>query len=349
MFIIGARLIYITVAALMTVPIFFNVYNKKTAHIEFEHISPDISQPRKILESSFEDSESNETATAKININKAPDVTKGILTKVLYERSFLQSQPKICPNKGQNGKLLIIITSAPTHEEARNDIRQTWGKFAHSQNISVGFLLAFTPNKTVVKQIITEQKKYGDIIQGKSFDSYDNLTLKTISALEWVHTYCSKVQFVLKTDDDVFINVERLLSFISGIDQKVDAIYGRIAKNWKPLRIKESKYYTSFRQYKPEVFPSFTTGPAYVFPARISHKLYEAALNKIYFKLEDVFTTGLVAESLGIKRQLVPGILNKRINFTPCNLKKHISLHPLKETEQKKLWNMLHEESKCRS
>lgn len=350
MSIAGVRIIYLSISALMTFPIFFNIYSQNSAQIQAGDSSTGYSQPRKILETKYDDSESNESSkSVTLNSDKRFDITKGILTKVLYKRGFLQSQARICPDKGKDVKLVIIITSAPNHEESRNDIRNTWGQFALSQNISLGFLLGFTPNETVNKIISNEQKIHGDIIQGQSFDSYDNLTLKTISALEWVDTQCSNAQFVLKTDDDVFINIERLLFFISELDPSIDAIYGRLAKNWKPLRNKKSKYYTSIQQYKPEVFPTFTTGPAYVFPARISYKLFEAALSKIYFKLEDVFTTGLVAESLGINRRLVLGFLNKRINFTPCNLKRHISLHPLRKKEQSKLWKMVNEEGKCKS
>lgn len=348
MSIVGVRLVFLAISGLMTVPIVFNVYKMNTGQSENSNSISGYSQPRKILETPSEESESNETILVNRGGNKGYDITQGILTKIMYEKGFLESRANICPEKGENVKLVIIITSAPNHEVARNDIRKTWGQYALSKNISVGFLLGFTPDDNVNEIIKKEQNTYKDIIQGNSFDSYDNLTLKTISALEWVDTYCSKAQFILKTDDDVFINIDRLLSYVSGLDPGIDAIYGRLAKNWKPLRNKKSKYFTSTQQYKPPVFPHFTTGPAYVFPARISHNLFETALNKIYFKLEDVFTTGLVAESLGIPRNLHLGFLNKRINFTPCNLKKHISLHPLKKNEQIKLWEMMKEKAECK-
>lgn len=341
---VGVRVIYLTVSALMTVPILFNVFNQNSGEIqEVRYYS------RKIVEIPTEDKTSSEQVSEEPNTTKNLNVFNGVLSKILYKKGFSQKQEKICPERGKDVKLLIIITSAPDHEEARNDIRNTWGRFAISKNISLGFLLGFTPNATVNNIIENEQKAHGDIIQGNSFDSYDNLTLKTISALEWVDTFCSEADFVLKTDDDVFINIDKLLSFVSGLDPAVETIYGRVAMNWKPLRNKKSKYYTSVKQYKPPLFPTFTTGPAYVFPARLSHRIFEAALNKNYFKLEDVYTTGLVAESLGIERKLILGFLNKRLNLTPCNLKRHISFHPLKKTEQLKLWKMLNEKATCKS
>lgn len=341
-----ARLIVPTVLALMTLPIIFNMYSQKNNQIQVQPKSEGFSQPRKILETINEENECNETTS--ISRKETLDVTMGVLTKVLYVNGFLENQPKICPNHGDGKQLLIIVTSAPSHEKARNNIRNTWGKLAVNKNVSFGFLLGYTPNATVTRIIQNEQKSHGDIIQGKSFDSYDNLTLKTISALEWVDNYCSQVQFVLKTDDDVFINVNQLIDFVSNHDPNFKTIYGRVAKNWKPIRNQKSKYYTSTKQYESKVFPSFTTGPAYIFPASLSRKLLESALNKTYFKLEDVFTTGLVAEGLGIKRESDTRFLNKKISFTPCNLKRSISIHPLKENQQIRVWNLFKKKAECK-
>jgi hypothetical protein len=43
------------------------------------------------------------------------------------------------------------------------------------------------------KLIRNENHAYGDITQGVFMDHYQNLSLKTISMLEWVKNYCSEV------------------------------------------------------------------------------------------------------------------------------------------------------------
>lgn len=167
--------------------------------------------------------------------------------------------------------------------------------------------------------------------------------------LEWVDNYCPKVSFVLKTDDDMFINVSRLLLFISKHKPEQRVIYGRLAKKWKPIRNKKSKYYISPQQYRPPIFPDFTTGPAYLMPGRLAKELYSAALNHTYFKLEDVFVTGIVASSLKIKRVHVPEFLNKRISFTACSVQRGISIHMVKGAEQYDLWKKLQDGlAKCK-
>ncbi|KAJ3639654.1 hypothetical protein Zmor_002999 [Zophobas morio] len=278
-----------------------------------------------------------------------PDMTRGIAAEIIYEAGHVDVSSQMCPDLGRDIKLLIAITSAPSHEGARMAIRETWGHFASRKDIGIAFMLGSISNETVNSNIEKEQYLYGDIIRGKFRDTYDNLTLKTISMLEWVDNYCPKAAFVLKTDDDMFINVSRLLAFIAKHSPEQRAIYGRLAKKWKPIRNKKSKYYISPNQYKPAVFPDFTTGPAYLLPARLSKELYVAALNHTYFKLEDVFVTGIVANSLKIKRIHAPEFLNKRVSLTPCSVQRGISIHMVRGVEQYDLWKKLHDvAAKCK-
>ncbi|XP_065166210.1 beta-1,3-galactosyltransferase 5-like isoform X2 [Atheta coriaria] len=278
-----------------------------------------------------------------------PDLTRGVAAEIIYEAGHNDPSFDICPNFGKDLTLLIAITSAPSHISARMAIRQTWGHYSSRRDIAITFMLGTTSNATLLKQIKQEEYLYGDIITGKFIDTYDNLTLKTISMLEWVDNYCPKVSFVLKTDDDMFINVSRLLLFISKHKPEQRVIYGRLAKKWKPIRNKKSKYYISPQQYRPPIFPDFTTGPAYLMPGRLAKELYSAALNHTYFKLEDVFVTGIVASSLKIKRVHVPEFLNKRISFTACSVQRGISIHMVKGAEQYDLWKKLQDGlAKCK-
>lgn len=278
-----------------------------------------------------------------------PDLTRGVPAEIIYEAGHIDVSSQVCPELGRDVKLLIAITSAPSHDSARMAIRETWGHFASRKDVSIAFILGSISNDSINSNIEKEQDLYGDIIRGKFRDTYDNLTLKTISMLEWVDNYCPKAAFVLKTDDDMFINVSRLLAFIAKHNPEQRTVYGRLAKKWKPIRNKKSKYYISPQQYKPPVFPDFTTGPAYLLPARLSRELYVGALNHTYFKLEDVFVTGIVANELKIKRVHAPEFLNKRVSLTSCNVQRGISIHMIKGVEQYDLWKKLHDvAAKCK-
>lgn len=277
------------------------------------------------------------------------DTSKGIRTGDLYEPGHSEANIELCPDSGENVRLLILITSAPTHREARLAIRQTWGHYATRRDIAIAFVLGATQQQSIDDSLSAESYMYGDLIRGHFIDSYNNLTLKTISSLEWVDSYCPRASFILKTDDDMFINVPKLLMFIEKHHKETKVIYGRLAKKWKPIRNKKSKYYVSPHQYFPPVFPQFTTGPAYLMTSDVVHSLYSKALNQTYLKLEDVFTTGIVAQLVNVKRVHVNEFLNRRIAFNPCNIRKAISVHMVKSNEQFDLWKkLLDTNTKCK-
>ena len=45
-------------------------------------------------------------------------------------------------------------------------------------------------------------------------DTDHNLTYKGVAALRWVDTYCRHTTFVLKTDDDIFVNMFSLIRYL---------------------------------------------------------------------------------------------------------------------------------------
>lgn len=281
------------------------------------------------------------SATSNITISSSDSTEHGILTRYVYESGFDIANVELCPDLGTNLQLLIFITSAPSHKDARMAIRQTWGHYSQRSDINTAFLVGSTKDSQLENDLRDENKLYGDLISGRFLDSYNNLTLKTMSLLEWVDNYCNKIKFILKTDDDMFINIPKLLSFIEKHAKEERTIFGRLAKRWKPVRNDKSKYYVSTSQYQPATFPDFTTGPAYLMTGDAIHDLYTTALGKTYLKLEDVFMTGIVAEDIKVKRTHVNEFFNRRVTMNPCTIKNGISVHMVKFDEQFDLWKKL--------
>lgn len=72
--------------------------------------------------------------------------------------------------------------------------------------------------RAVQRVLGREHVRYGDLIQCQSRDTYTNLTLKSIAALEWTRQYCPWARYLLKTDDDMFIDMHRLMRFIDNVE-----------------------------------------------------------------------------------------------------------------------------------
>lgn len=285
-------------------------------------------------------SEKELKSTLKIPPKKSQ---KGIFTKDVYDAGHTIPNAELCPDLGRNMKLMVLITSSPDHSEPRMAIRQTWGHFGQRKDIGIAFVVGIAKTDQMNNAIQSEMDMYGDIIQSRFIDHYDNLTLKTVSIFEWVDNYCSEVPFMLKTDDDMFINIPKLLSLTDKQQNVKRTIFGRLARKWKPIRNSSSKYYVSTTQYPQSFFPDFTTGPAYLVSKDSLHDLFVNSLNATYLKLEDVFMTGVVAQNISVKRIHVTEFFNKRIPFNVCNIRKSISIHMVKFHEQFILWEKLHD------
>ncbi|XP_026316445.1 beta-1,3-galactosyltransferase 4-like [Hyposmocoma kahamanoa] len=144
--------------------------------------------------------------------------------------------------------LRILVASAPGHVEERNAIRQTWGSHAGRADVAMAFRLGSSPASKRAK-LAAEDTLFGDLIIGNSVDSYRNLTFKTLSPR------------VLKTDDDVFVNVPRLLQCTSATQRAkaTRALWGSlIILSPKPNRSKRSRYYVSPVQFPAAGTPSQT-------------------------------------------------------------------------------------------
>lgn len=153
---------------------------------------------------------------------------------------------KSCDNEGSNlnkTTIFIAVVSAPDNFEKRNTIRATWKKHL-KKDVVVGlmevagfaFLMGNTKDVRVQDAIEQENRNHSDIIQLNMMDSYENLTLKTVSILDWVVDYCPRVQFVLKVDDDVYVNVRNLAATIGALRPSDKSIYGRLIGGNIPAR-----------------------------------------------------------------------------------------------------------------
>lgn len=272
-----------------------------------------------------------------------------VLTRDLYEAGHERPHPELCPALGARLRLLVLVTSAPAHAAAREAVRLTWGHFAARRDVALAFVLGAPPAR-LRPALDAEDALYGDLVVGRSVDSYSNLTLKTLSMLEWADTYCPRAPHVLKTDDDMFINVPRLLQFAAARANETRTVWGKVVRKSLPKRTTKSKYYVSPLQFPGKVFPDFATGPAYLLSADCVRPLLDAAGGERYLRLEDVFVTGVLGARLGLRRRHAPEFYNKKVAAHPCAVQRGIAIHMVQFHEQFDLWRkLLDGKTKCKS
>ncbi|KAH7972502.1 hypothetical protein HPB52_012728 [Rhipicephalus sanguineus] len=136
-----------------------------------------------------------------------------------------------------------MIASAPSNTRRRNAIRSTWGRPSteQSRRFSQGkstttvlpvFLVGECEHPSQARLIRKEAQEYGDMLVGTYLDSYRNLTLKTVHGFLWVADHI-RPSFVLKTDDDCFVNVDILLDVLAEtvVFQSEPVVTGVVRKN----------------------------------------------------------------------------------------------------------------------
>lgn len=111
--------------------------------------------------------------------------------------------------------LLNLLLSAPGDFQIRSDIRSMWGspRWKRITRFQVVHLLGKSEDEKTNEKILSENEQFGDIVQIDFQDSYDNLTLKVLSGLHWTEKFCQNVEWVMKSDVDVIINVFRLVRY----------------------------------------------------------------------------------------------------------------------------------------
>ncbi|XP_031352190.1 beta-1,3-galactosyltransferase 1-like [Photinus pyralis] len=212
------------------------------------------------------------------------------------EDIFSMINPFHCPNQGEHLQLVIMIPTTPSRQGARLAIRYTWGQVASRDDVSMYFIIGQAENLTVQTNIEEEQFLFDDIMQTQFIDTYTNLTLKTLSIIKWVKDYCLLANYLLKVDDDVFVNGDRLLQFIARHTPATRTIYGNLNTDTEPIRDLQLKQYIPFEEYNARVFPDYVSGSAYLLPAGLSAEIYQSSLKRKIIRLEDVFLTDSYAE-----------------------------------------------------
>ena len=197
-------------------------------------------------------------------------------------------------------QLLIVVTSNVSDFDRRETIRLTWGKqnnFKKINNFRVFFVMGKSYDNNIMNKSRKERELYGDIIVGDYFEKFYNLPYKFETIFEWAYKYCD-FQYLLKTDDDVFINLPNLFKLLNSGDMAKKNIYTGRAQFF-PIVQRGGKYKVSSEEYSTARYPPFVGGGAVIF----SHDVVQSVLPylfKLPFKLDDVYVAMLVANA-GVK------------------------------------------------
>ena len=202
--------------------------------------------------------------------------------------------------------IVVLVHSATANVARRNFIRKTWGnstmRMFENHQMRVVFLLGKPVKSQYQTTIKLESELYSDIVQGTFLDTYQNLTYKALLGLRWATDNCGQSKFVLKVDDDVVVDTQRLLKLLSTKYAHVNrTIFCEVRSNGTDRIFRRGKWKVKMTQ-----FPNMTHWPVTYCPGRyliytadIIRDLLTAVVSTPFLWLDDVYVTGLLAAKVG--------------------------------------------------
>ncbi|CAD6187106.1 unnamed protein product [Caenorhabditis auriculariae] len=217
----------------------------------------------------------------------------------------------ISPNSSQcsgKPKILAIVLSTADGYEMRQTIRATWAspkvsKTVEEGKIVVNFIISQPKSQELMHKLLTENSTYDDLIVTDLPDEYDLLHLKVYALLDFFRDNCLQADFVLKIDQDVAVDVDRMLYYIEkDIYANVLSISGLVWYDSKARRDPTDKWFVTEEEWGEFYYPKYCNGPFYLIGRSAAQRLLHHAKTTHAFRFEDVLFTGIIARKARVPR-----------------------------------------------
>ncbi|KAL1513377.1 hypothetical protein ABEB36_002796 [Hypothenemus hampei] len=178
-----------------------------------------------------------------ITLNLTPINKTCIVDNTDKEYNIMQN------SKLKNPELIIIIMSAPKNLDRRSVIRSTWLSLGKKTGLTSSFkfkhyfvLGSIGLSNDEVLHLSAEQSEFSDILILPIHDGYENLTGKVLKSFEWLdeqYNYGLGYKYVLKCDDDSFVNLPLLLSEIPKMEKTLSNSNLKFPLNLSPEELNQ--------------------------------------------------------------------------------------------------------------
>ncbi|KZS16091.1 Uncharacterized protein APZ42_018211 [Daphnia magna] len=213
--------------------------------------------------------------------------------------------------------VFIAVISATENVLNREKIRKTWKNHV---SVVVGkgllsvarfvFVLGRSSDSLLQSKIRWESTLHRDILQLGILDFYRNLPFKMAGLLNWMNINCPKISFLLKVDDDVYVNVHNVAKMVESYHQTgKSSMFGRSQNygfppdrlnNFGPAR-DPNRYQITLEAWPWHTYPDYIIGPVYMIHGSSILPLLAAMQTTPMNPFEDVYVTGICSEKAGIK------------------------------------------------
>jgi len=211
--------------------------------------------------------------------------------------------------------MVILISSSPhneEHRELRNTIRQSWGNCSevtkyHSEYSSVVkskvkcillFYMGLSENDKMNELNSLELNEHKDIIIGNFIDSYSNMTRKILFAFNYVSIHYNS-KYILKADDDVYINVPKLIYNINTKYKAIHNLYGGNIHYASVVRDARHRHYLTREEFPDDWYPPYNKGSQLIISSHLLKPLLLMSTRIQRFGIDDAYI-GLIMNHINV-------------------------------------------------
>ena len=126
-----------------------------------------------------------------------------------------------------------------------------------------------------------------------------NLSYKGVAALQWIAQHCDHAKYIMKTDDDVFVNMFALLKHLSDIyhhGYRLRVIAGLVF--WRMHVLRDGQWGIPVEDLPDDLYPPYCSGMGYVFSTDVAVAMYRVSFYVKFFWVDDAFISGYLPQAL---------------------------------------------------
>ncbi|CDW60957.1 Galactosyl T domain containing protein [Trichuris trichiura] len=213
-----------------------------------------------------------------------------------------------CRKKYPEIFVIAIVHTGPRNFKRRSLIRKTWAnrEFYKKFKLAVIFAVGEDPQHPSVQATLQrEWETYEDIVQFNFTDTYRNLSLKAVSWLNWAAKYCPNAKYILKVDDDMYVNTFSIMRFFrkrEALKSSLKAFYCLVWKQMGVQRGEKDQWYVPYEEFNETVYPRYCSGGSYSLTMQAVQPLLNSVEVTPFLWVDDVYITGLLANTANVER-----------------------------------------------
>jgi hypothetical protein len=224
--------------------------------------------------------------------------------------------PEISPNVNTtpNTFMMVLVNSGAKGEafrKRREAIRKTWGNQSNCEQRKVlgderlknlRWLLLFVvgkagPGTNDDKLNMAEARRHNDMLIGNITDNYNNNVIKLYMGLVWASRF--DIKYTLKTDDDVYVRLPRVLEYLANA-KFPRPFYG--GRTYPPTRVHREiggKWTISWGYFGEVNFPKFNSGAFVILSTDLLNRLFNYVYIRKPFHTDDAYV-GVAMRDFGV-------------------------------------------------